>query len=120
MSLVDVVKEDFGYAKYIVKPVISGAIQGIYTPFRVTSLFKSIVDYVDQDSLRIRNGEKVKNPIPFIVESAMKGSIGITLGVQIGIYAHDNKMLGAYLGTLAVTNTADYIYNAHKRSKDNI
>ena len=116
-KLTQIIKDDLKDVGQVVKGLVSGTIQGVYTPV----LLNTGIKQYNVGKKNIPSAEYIARGIACILSSCSvaAGMIAYLIDSEL-LWFLPSELHGKKLelvGALAVTNTIDYFVNAYKRSK---
>jgi hypothetical protein len=112
----EILVNDFKGVGSFLRSFVTSAAHGLYTPFFLSTGYKKSKK---RHNLLNNLSYSEKVPIPKIIGDYAGQPFGAGFsGTFIFIQALENDLLAPLAALVVVTNTADYLYNLHKRSKE--
>ena len=100
-----IMRENLNHLGEVLKGIVIGAVQGIYTPVLMNTGVRQFVETIRYDKPE------------FIAKGTAQAISACFVHFPLAMYALEQRRELEYFGALAVTNMIDYLVHTHKHSK---
>ena len=108
-NLTQIIKEDFQGVGQVLRAIVRGAVQGIYTPALMNTGVRQLANELTRDD---------KSRVEIVAKDTAQVVSACGIHVPLAMYAIEQGRGLEYFGALALTNVVDYLVHTYKRSKE--